>query len=375
LTTVYLDNAATTPLLPGVINVLKDVMTKEYGNPSSIHKMGREGRTIIEECRKLVANQFACSIGEIFFTGSATESNNMVLLSAGMNDRMKNIIASPTEHPCVLNTVKFIEKKGWANCHWLRVDEKGYVDMDHLEELLNECEDVLVSVMYANNETGLVQDVHAIGEKVKAHGGLFHCDAVQAAGHFQLELKPEHFDYVSMSAHKFHGPKGTGVLFMSGDSILPPLIRGGAQERNMRAGTENTHGIAGLAKALDLSYQNLNEWRSHISSLRLKLMHGLQDLRDDFKFYGDPGSEDLYTVLNVGLPDHPKSEMLVMLLDMEGICASGGSACSSGSQQGSHVIRALNRGKEQPSVRFSFSHLNTAEEIDYTLEKMKKIYE
>ena len=372
---VYLDNAATTPLLPGVIQVMQEIMTREYGNPSSIHKMGREGRTIIEESRKQVANQFACSIGEIFFTGSATESNNTALLSAAMNDRIKNIIVSPTEHPCVLNTVKFIEEKGWANCHWLRVDEKGYIDLEHLEELLTSYEDCLVSVMYANNETGLVQDVHAIGEKVKANGGLFHCDAVQAAGHFNFELKPEQFDYVSMSAHKFHGPKGTGVLFMSGDSILPPLIRGGAQERNMRAGTENTHGIAGMVKAMELCYQNLDPWRSHISSLRSHLMTGLQEFREDFIFFGDQGEMDLYTVLNVGLPDHPKSEMLVMLLDMEGVCASGGSACSSGSQQGSHVIRALNQGKEQPSVRFSFSHLNTLEEIDYTLEKMKKIYE
>ena len=372
---VYLDNAATTPMLPEVIQVMQEIMTNEFGNPSSIHKMGREGRTIVEECRKQVANQFSCSIGEIFFTGSATESNNMVLLSAAINARIKNIIVSPTEHPCVLNTVNFIAEKGWANCHWLRVDEKGYIDLEHLEELLTNCEDCLVSVMYANNETGLVQKVQSIGEKVKEHGGLFHCDAVQAAGHFNFELKPEQFDYVSMSAHKFHGPKGTGVLYMSGDSILPPLIRGGAQERNMRAGTENTHGIAGLAKALEVSYQNLDDWRSQISSLRIKLMRGLKNLRDDFNFYGDPGSEDLYTVLNVGLPDHPKSEMLVMLLDMEGICASGGSACSSGSQQGSHVIRALNKGKEQPSVRFSFSHLNSPDEIDYTLEKMKKIYE
>lgn len=371
---VYLDNAATTPMLPEVIQVMQEVMTNEFGNPSSIHKMGREGRTIVEECRKQVANQFGCSIGEIFFTGSATESNNMVLLSAGMNDRVQNIIVSPTEHPCVLNTVKYLEKKGWANVHWLEVDEKGYLDLTQLEQLLSNQKDCLVSVMYANNETGLVQDVQAIGEKVKELGGLFHCDAVQAAGHFKFELKPEQFDYVSMSAHKFHGPKGSGVLFMSGESILPPLIRGGAQERNMRAGTESTYGIAGLAKALELSYQHLDEWRAHIGSLRSKLMAGLQEIRDDFVYYGDPGSEDLYTVLNVGLPDHPKSEMLVMLLDMEGICASGGSACSSGSQQGSHVIRALNQGQERPSVRFSFSHLNTLEDIDFTLEKMKKIY-
>jgi cysteine desulfurase len=372
---VYLDNAASTPILPEVIEVMEKVMYKEYGNPSSIHKPGREGRTKVEDARKQVANQFGCSIGEIFFTGSATESNNTVLLSAAMNGRIKNIISSPTEHPCVLNTIKYIEDKNWAQCHWLDVDEKGYLDLGQLEDILKNNSDCLVSVMYANNETGLVQDVRSIGEMAKAHGALFHCDAVQAAGHFQFELKPEHFDYVSMSAHKFHGPKGTGVLFMSGDSILPPLIRGGAQERNMRAGTESTHGIAGLAKALELSYQNLNNWRSHITRLRNKMMNGLGALRDDFKFYGDPGDNDLYTVLNVGLPDHPKSEMLVMLLDMEEICASGGSACSSGSQQGSHVIRALNHGEDRPSVRFSFSHLNTEEEIDFTLEKMKKIYE
>lgn len=317
--TVYLDNAATTPLLPEVKKAMTDVIEGYFGNPSSIHRLGRESRAIIEESRRSVAERFESSIGEIFFTGSATESNNTVLISAALNNKINHIITSPTEHPCVLKTAQYLEENGLVKLTMLQVDQKGYIDLEHLSQILLKENQALVSIMYANNEIGIVQDVKAIGNLCKEHGAFFHCDAVQAAAHFNFKLSEIPVDFLSMSAHKFHGPKGNGILYMSGETIVPPLIRGGAQERNMRAGTENVMGIRGTAVALEESYNNLDSWKTHISDLRNRLIAGLKAIRDDFDFHGDPCEQDLYTVLNVCLPEHPKSEMLVMLLDMEGI--------------------------------------------------------
>ena len=376
MTRIYLDNAASTPVLQEVNDAMYEATAKYYGNPSSIHIMGREAKSIIEECRKKVADLFNCSIGEIFFTSGATESNNTVLYSLVLNKKIDHIITSPIEHPCVLNTLQYLSERSTLQTHFLNVDPKGRISPRELEDKLSQLKgQKAVSLMYANNEIGIVNPVQQISDLCIDHGALFHSDAVQAIGHFPIDLQEWKVDYLSASAHKFHGPKGIGLLYMSGESIFPSLIKGGSQERNMRAGTENVSSIVGLTKALELSYQHLSEWRSHILSLRSIMMEELLNWNSELEFFGEPNEEDLYTVLSVKFPDHPKSELLTMLLDIEGIAVSGGSACSSGTEKTSHVVKALAHEDQRSGIRFSFSHLNTKEEILETINKIKKIYE
>ena len=369
---VYLDNAASTPLGEEVIEAMLSAMKGLYGNPSSIHAEGRQGRAAIETARKTVARRLGASIGEIFFTSGGTEASNTALKCAVRDLGVKRIISSPTEHHCVLHTLEYLEKQDGVHVVWLHVDEEGRVDYFQLENLLREGNvPTLVSLMHANNEIGTLLDLERVSALCKEHGALFHSDTVQTVAHFPIDLAKTYVSFLSGSAHKFHGPKGVGFLYMNSENIVRPFLHGGAQERNMRAGTENTHGIVGMARALDLAYEELDARRTYIESLRHYLKEQLRSNFEGLQFHGDQ-DHYLYTVLNVSFPPSPKAELLLLNLDINGISASGGSACASGVDVGSHVLTAIGADPDRKAIRFSFSHYNTLEELDFVVEQVRK---
>lgn len=371
---VYFDSAATTQLAPEVIQAMTEVMQKEYGNPSSIHADGRKVRSVVEEARKTVADCIGASIGEIFFTSGGTESNNMALKCAVRDLGVKRIITSSVEHHCVMHTVDRLEKEGIEVVR-LDVDHIGQINYEELSTLLeNGSQKTMVSLMHANNEIGTLLDIERVGLMCKEHGVLFHSDTVQTVGHFPIDVDKMHIHFLSCGAHKFHGPKGVGFLYMNSNAIVEPFIDGGSQERNMRAGTENVYGIVGQAKALQMAIDEMDERIAKIKSIKQYMKDQLTESFEDIKF-NCPGMDNgLYTVLNTNFPANSKNEMLLMHLDILGISASGGSACSSGADAGSHVIQAIGSDKEgRKSIRFSFSHYNTKEEVDFVVEKLRQI--
>jgi cysteine desulfurase len=369
---IYFDNAATTPLHEEVIQEMTRVMREEYGNPSSIHADGRSMRAIIEVARKKVAKLIGASIGEVFFTSGGTESNNMALKCAVRDLGVRRIISSPTEHHCVLHSLESIEHQGVA-VELVRVDECGRIDYSHLESLLqNEtAPKTLVSFMHANNEIGTMSDMERISQLCQQYGALYHSDTVQTMGHFPIDVSRTKIHFLSGGAHKFHGPKGAGFIYINNEAQLKPFIDGGGQERNMRGGTENVYGIAGLAKALDLACAYMEPHRQHIEELRSYMMMKLVENFEDIRFNGDCDDQYLYTVLSVSFPASAKSEMLLLLLDIAGVSASGGSACSSGAETGSHVLNAIQADPSRKTIRFSFSHQNTKAEVDAVMEILK----
>ncbi|RMG85382.1 MAG: cysteine desulfurase [Bacteroidetes bacterium] len=368
---VYFDNAATTPIREEVIEVMVECMRKHYGNPSSIHAQGRSVRAAIEEARKKVASLLNASIGEIFFTSGGTESNNMALKCSVRDLGVERIISTPIEHHCVGHTLESLARQN-VDVRYLDVDEKGHIDYDQLDEWLGEGNPkTLVSIMHANNEIGTRNDLDRISEICARHGALFHSDTVQTIGHFPIDVSKTKIHFLSGSAHKFHGPKGCGFIYINSESLLKPFIEGGSQERNMRAGTENVYGIVGLAKALELACEHMDEYRAHIEDLRRYFKNQLVENFEDIQFNGDHDGDYLYTVLNVSFPPGPKSDLLLLALDIAGVSASGGSACSSGAEKGSHVIQAIKADPARKSIRFSFSHFNTKEEVDFVIEKLK----
>jgi len=370
---IYLDNAATTPIRPEVVEAMTAAIQNNFGNPSSIHTEGRQVRALLEKARKSVANCLGASIGEIFFTSGGTEANNMALKCAVRDLGVQHVISSKLEHHCVLHSLDTLEKFNQVKISYLDNDEYGRIDMDHLERLLNESQvKTMVSVMHANNEIGTLNDIEAIGRLCKDKGALFHSDTVQTVGHYPIDLSKTHIDFLSGASHKFHGPKGVGILYISNRNMIGPYIDGGAQERNMRGGTENVYGIVGFEKAITLAYDNLADKISYIQSLKDQMIKGLKEMYPDVIIQGCPESS-LYTVLNAAFPPHDKSEMMLMLMDIYGISASGGSACSSGSEKVSHVIEAIQTPPGYRAVRFSFSYQNTPEEIEKTLEILGKI--
>lgn len=373
---VYLDNAATTPLDPVVAEVMMDVMQNKYGNPSSIHSHGREVRTLIEEARKTVARLLNVTPSEIFFTSGGTEADNMALRCSVEDLGVKRIITSSIEHHAVLHTAEELNKKGKAAMDLVRILPGGHVDLEHLEELLQADKGkTLVSLMYANNEIGNLLDVDAVSGLCEKYDALFHCDTVQAMGHYALDLQKQKIDFLACAAHKFNGPKGVGFIYISNRNRLHPFITGGSQERNMRGGTENVYGIVGLAKALEISSEHMVEKSAHITDLKNYMIQQLEENVPGVQFNGDAKGRSLYTVLNVSFPPSKVSDMMLFKLDIEGISASGGSACSSGSDVGSHVLSALQVNPERANVRFSFGKFNTKEEIDYVIEKLKEMHQ
>ncbi|MBN7814730.1 cysteine desulfurase family protein [Algoriphagus pacificus] len=374
---VYLDNAATTAMDDRVIEAMLPFMKSHYGNPSSVHSQGREVRTAIERARKKVAELLNATPSEIFFTSGGTEADNTALVCGIESHGIKHAITSPLEHHAVLHTLEVCEKKGHIKLSILNVNEKGEIDLNQLEELLKANPNSLVSLMHANNEIGNLNDLNAIGNLCKEYGAFFHSDTVQTMGHYTHDMKTLPVDSLVAGGHKFHGPKGSGFLYVKKDKKIHPFIHGGAQERNMRGGTENVIGIIGITKAFELAYEEMESHQAHVISLKSHFIKSISEAIPEVQFNGLSGELDksLYTVLNVSLPPSEANRgMLLFNLDLEGIAASGGSACSSGATVGSHVLRALNHKPERDAVRFSFSRYNTIEEIDYTIAKLKELY-
>ncbi|KAA3645913.1 MAG: cysteine desulfurase [Bacteroidetes bacterium] len=372
---IYFDNAATTPIDPRVVDAMIPILRENYGNPSSIHKEGRVSRSIIERARKQVASYFNASPSEFFFTSGGTEADNMILRCSVHDLGVKHIITSPLEHHAVLHTAEELRDIDGIRLSLVKVDKKGKVDLEHLRELLDSGDKTLVSLMHANNEIATRLPLKQVGEMCKEFDALFHSDTVQTMGHYSFDFKDINIHFATCSAHKFHGPKGIGFLYVQNSVSLKPMITGGSQERNMRAGTENIYGIVGLTKALELAYEDLAGHQKHIQQLKSYMIQRLKAVIPDVHFNGDSESEDsLYTVLSVCFPSTEIDEMLLYHLDIQGVSASGGSACSSGSNIGSHVLSAIGASADRPSVRFSFGRFNTKEEIDSCIEVLEKIF-
>lgn len=373
---VYLDNAATTPLDPEVFEAMKPFMLEDFGNPSSTHSHGRKVRAAIESSRKKIAELLNCTPGEIIFTSGGTEADNTILVSGAHSYQLKHAISTPIEHHAVTHTLETLAKKGIIELHHVSLTEKGHVDLNHLEELLKQHPQALVSLMHANNEIGNLLDIKRVSEITHAYNAFFHSDTVQTMGHYAHNLKELHVCGLAAAAHKFHGPKGVGFMYIRKDRKIEQFIHGGAQERNMRGGTENVYGIVGLAKALEIAYRDMAAHEAHIKKLKASMIEKLRELIPGVSFNGDSDNLDksLYTVLNVSLPESEENEMLLFNLDLQGISASGGSACSSGATTGSHVLGALYPQSKRGAVRFSFSKYNTIEDVNYAVEKLTSIY-
>jgi cysteine desulfurase len=369
---IYLDNAATTSLDPQVLEAMMPYLTNRFGNPSSIYSYGRESRMGIENSRKSVAKLLQAHPAEIFFTSGGTESSNTAITAAVRDLGCKHIIASRIEHHATLHTIEYLKQKGEASLSYVQILDNGHIDLDHLEKLLqSSTEKSLVTLMHANNEIGNITDLHTVGNLCRKYNAIFHSDTVQTVGHFPFDLRNTPVDFITGSGHKFHGPKGAGILYINENIKIKPFINGGSQERNMRAGTENLYGIIGFAKALEIASTNHILDKEKIQGLKLYMMESLAKNIAEISFNGDPTGSSLYAVLSTNFPKTEKSEMLLFNLDIHNICASGGSACTSGADQGSHVIRALRNDNNFVTVRCSFSKFNTTEEVDLVIEKLK----
>jgi cysteine desulfurase len=371
---IYFDNAATTPLDPEVLEAMMPYMTEKFGNPSSIYSYGRESRMAIEAARKTVARLLNAHPAEIFFTSGGTESSNTAIYAAVRDLGCTHIISSPLEHHATLHTVEHLHKRGELTLSQVETLADGHIDLEGLERLLAGSDDkTLVTLMHANNEIGNMIDLHAVGELCKQYGAIFHSDTVQTVGHFPFDLRKTPVHFITGAGHKFHGPKGVGLLYINENVKIHPYIHGGSQERNMRAGTENLYGIVGFARALELATAGYEADSDYIDGIRRYMMEQLKQRVSGVHFNGDPLGKSLYTVLSVSFPKTERSEMLLFNLDINHICASGGSACTSGAEQGSHVIRAINSNPNQVTVRFSFSRHNNKEEVDRVVEKLKEL--
>ncbi len=373
---VYLDNAATTPIAPEVINLISEMMRTIFANPSSVHEFGRKSKTIVENARKSIAKLLNTAPGTIFFTSGGTEANNMAI-KCGINDHnIKHAVTSKLSHPAVLYPLEDLVSEKTLKLSYVDFNKDGVVDLVHLEHLLIENRRTFVSIMHANNEIGTIQDIKTIGDICRKHNGIFHTDAVQTMAHYTFDMQKLNVDFMAASAHKFHGPKGVGFIYISEDIKINPLLKGGPQERNMRAGTENIHGIAGLEKALEISYQNIKEDKKYIKSLKKYMIDQLKMHISGVEFFIDYTDleNSLYKVLCVSFPETDIAEMLLFNLDISGISCSGGSACASGGSTRSHVLSAIAPNSKRPGIRFSFSKYNTKEEIDYTVKKLKELF-
>jgi len=371
---VYLDNAATTAIHPDVVEAMIPILKNQFGNPSSIHAFGREVRSLIESSRKKVASLLKTSPAEIFFTSGGTEADNMAIRCGMFDLGLKHAITSALEHHAVLHTLEELAHKGEIKLSLVNVDSQGHVDLNHLEELLKNNDRSFVSLMHANNEIGTLLPIQQVGELCRKYDAIFHSDTVQTLGHFAHDLSTLPIDFIACAAHKFHGPKGIGFLYINNRVKIKPFITGGAQERNMRGGTENVYGIVGLAKALEISYADMEEDMAHVKGLKNYMADRLKNEIEGVRFNGDISENSLYTVLNVSFPKIDSAEMLLFNLDIAGIACSAGSACSSGSNVGSHVLRGINADMSRPSIRFSFCRFTTKEEIDYTVDKLKELF-
>ncbi len=352
---IYFDNAATTSLHPEVLEAMMPYLTEKFGNPSSIYSYGRETRMAIENARKSVARILNVHTAEIFFTSGGTESSNTAINASVADLGCKHIITSVIEHHATLHTVEHLHCKGLVDLSFVKLLPNGHIDLEDLKSILTGSkEKCLVTLMHANNEIGNILDIHAVGNLCKLYNAIFHSDTVQTVGHYNFDLRNVPVHFVTGAAHKFHGPKGIGILYINENVKINPFLYGGGQERNMRAGTENLYGIVGFGKALELATENNESDSAYIGDLKAHMMSQLKENIPRVCFNGDPCGKSLYTVLSVSLPKSERSEMLLFNLDINNICASGGSACTSGADAGSHVIRAINNNPSQVTIRFSF---------------------
>ncbi len=372
---VYFDNAATTPIDEEVLEAMMPYLKEHFGNPSTQYSFGRDTRAAVEEARKTVAQLINAQPSEIIFTSGATEANNMAIKGAVMYLGVERIITSPIEHHCVEYSVDFCRDHLQTEVSMVKIDDRGNVDLDDLNRLLaGTSKKTLVTLMHANNEIGTLLEIEKVGAMCRQYHALFHSDTVQTFAHLPIDVQKMQVDFITGAAHKFHGPKGAGFLFMRKQNKVQSLIHGGGQERGFRAGTENVYGIVGLAAAAKKAYAHLEQDAAYIKSIKDYFIEQLKLNFGDIDFNGNIDDRSLYTVLNVSFPPNDKSALLLFTLDMEGICCSGGSACGSGASAGSHVVRALHKDENRVSIRFSFSKHNTKEEVDYVVSKLKQIY-
>ncbi|MCF6168187.1 cysteine desulfurase family protein [Lutibacter sp.] len=373
---IYLDNAATTPILPEVISVITNTMATVYGNPSSTHQIGRKAKSLVETARKNIAKYLNAASNEIIFTAGGSEADNLILRNSVENLGVTTIISSKIEHHAVLHTIENLVKEFKITALWVDLDENGDVDYNHLEQLLQQTEGKkLVSLMYVNNEVGNVLDLKIVSDLCLTYNTLFHSDTVQGIGHFEIDVKQTPIDFFTASAHKFNGPKGVGFAYIKKGFGIYPILHGGEQERGARAGTENIHGILGMEKALEIALTNLEEESTYIQKLKSYFIKKLKNNFEEVAFNGLSESEikSSYIILNVRFPK--EYALLLFNLDLKGIAVSGGSACQSGSNKGSHVLNTILSEKEatKTSVRFSFSKFNTEEEVDYVIDVLKEL--
>lgn len=374
---VYLDNASTTAIHPDVISEMVAVMSENYGNPSSTHSVGRSAKVVLETSRKTIASLINAEAREIIFTSGGTEANNWIIRSAVKDLKVQRIITSRTEHHAVLNTVQAVAAEFGVAVDYVKVLPNGAADLTDLVRLLSVNVPTLVSLIHVNNETGAILDIEKTGRICRQAGALFHTDAVQSVGKEKFDLQTLPVDFLSASAHKFHGPKGVGFAFVRKNTALQPMIYGGEQEKGFRAGTEAVHQVAGMAKALQLAYSTLDKDREHITSLKNYLIGQLDIHFPGYKINGQTESTGLfYNIVNVLLPlGEEKTSMILFHLDMKGIAVSRGSACQSGSIKPSHVLKEILPEEDiaKPSLRISFSHFNTEEDIDLLIEALKSV--
>ena len=373
---VFLDNASTTPIAPEIIDMMSEMMKSHFANPSSVHSYGRESKIVVEGARKKIAELLNTSPGSIFFTSGGTEADNMAIKCAIHDHKITHAITSRLSHHAVLFPLEDLEKEGLIKLSYVDIDKSGVISISHLKELLESNPRTFVSIMHANNEIGTIQNIKEIGDICKKYNAIFHSDTVQTMAHFPFDMQKLNVDFMAASAHKFHGPKGVGFVYISENIQIKPLLRGGGQERNMRAGTENIYGIAALAMAMEMAYENLEEETDYIKGLKIYMMEKLQTELEDVQFYGKCTDMDnsLYTVLSCHFPETDIAEMLLFNLDILGVACSGGSACASGSSKGSHVLTEIVPESNRPGIRFSFSKYNTKEDIDFTIDKLKELF-
>jgi len=373
---VYFDNAATTKVRAEVIDDISNVLKDCFGNPSSTHSFGRSAKSYIETSRKSIAKILNCQPSEIIFNSGGTESDNSILKCAVKDLGIKHIISSKIEHHAVTHTLDELESQG-VNVYYVKLSEKGNVDIDNLEDLLSlNDEPKLVTLMYINNEIGNILDIESVSDLCRKYNSLFHTDAVQAVGHYKIDLKSLKIDFLSSAGHKFHGPKGIGFTYINKSTKIKSFICGGPQERGLRAGTESVHNIVGMTKALEIAVENMEQEAKYVLSIKEHMIEKLNNLFPDIHYNGMSGDleKSTYTVLNVSFPiSNNKASMLDFHLDLKGIACSKGSACQSGSSIGSHVLNEVQNEKIKnlPSIRFSFSHNNSIEEVDYLIETLQ----
>ena len=370
---IYLDNAASTPLHPEVFETMMNTSKYIYGNPSSIHREGAVAKNLLEESRKILADFLHTSASQIFFTSGATESNNAMIRSACTSGKHQHIITSPLEHPAVLKSIQYYSSANSIQVHYINPDIHGNINLDELTQLLeSNGKNIFVSLMHTHNELGTILPIRSVAELCQKHGAMFHSDTVQSIGLIDLNVTELKIDCIVGSAHKFYGPKGVGFMYLKEPAHIQPFIYGGSQERNMRSGTENLIGIVGMIKAIELAKTEIDQRNKHIKILNDKLRNGLVELNIPHEL-NSPSSDCIPKILNVYFDKSPNTDWLLMNLDIEGIAVSGGSACSSGSEKASHINEYIRPNSLGRSIRFSFSHMNTEEEIDYTLQVLKRL--